>query len=47
MVPDPKMEEIHASSRTATRRRQNLIDAANAAGGNDNVSCILIRWHAS
>jgi len=47
MVPDPKMEEILAKQPDIDKAAQNLIDAANAAGGNDNVSCILIRWHAS
>lgn len=47
MVPDPKMEEILQKQTDIDKAAQNMIDAANAAGGNDNVTCILIRWHAS
>ncbi|HEY3449691.1 MAG TPA: Stp1/IreP family PP2C-type Ser/Thr phosphatase [Myxococcales bacterium] len=47
MVTDPKMEEILQKQPDIDKAAQNMIDAANAAGGNDNVSCILIRWHAS
>ncbi|MGC4115158.1 MAG: Stp1/IreP family PP2C-type Ser/Thr phosphatase [Myxococcales bacterium] len=47
MVSDPKMEEILSKQPDIDKAAQNLIDAANAAGGNDNVSCILIRWHAA
>ncbi len=47
MVTDPKMEEILKKQSDLDLAAQQLIDAANAAGGNDNVSCILVRWHAS
>ena len=47
MVTDPKMEEILQKQPDIDKAAQNMIDAANAAGGNDNVTCILIRWHAS
>ena len=46
MVNDPKMSEILAKQPDLEKAAQQLIDAANAAGGNDNVTCILIRWHA-
>lgn len=46
MVPDPKIADILAKQPDLEKASQQLIDAANAAGGNDNVTCILIRWHA-
>jgi len=46
MVSDPKMEEILQRQPDLEKAAQSLIDAANAAGGNDNVTCILVRWHA-
>ena len=46
MVPDGRMEEIIAEEPDLEACTQKLIDAANAAGGNDNVTCILVRWHA-
>jgi len=46
MVPDPKMEEILQTQPDLDQAAESLIDAANAAGGADNVTCILVRWHA-
>ncbi|MBI3072417.1 MAG: Stp1/IreP family PP2C-type Ser/Thr phosphatase [Deltaproteobacteria bacterium] len=43
MVPDPKMEEIVKRQPDLGVATQELIDAANAAGGNDNISVVLIR----
>ena len=47
MVPDPMIQETlsHADDLEATC--QKLIDMANAAGGNDNVTCILARYRAN
>jgi PPM family protein phosphatase len=47
MVPDPRMAEILTAEPDLERAAQQLIDAANAAGGNDNVTCVLVRWHAT
>ncbi len=47
MVPDPKMAEILAANSDLTTACEALIDAANAAGGNDNVTCVLVRFHAN
>ena len=43
MVPDPKMEGILKSQADLGIATQELIDAANAAGGNDNISVVLAR----
>jgi protein phosphatase len=45
MVTDPQMQEILASTHQLEVACSQLIDLANAAGGNDNVTCILTRWH--
>jgi len=47
MVPDPKIAEILSKNPDLEKSSQMLIDGANAAGGNDNVTCILVRWHAN
>jgi protein phosphatase len=47
MVPDPKMAEILGSTPDINKAVEALIDAANAAGGNDNVTCVLARWHTT
>jgi protein phosphatase len=47
MVSDERMAEILLRQSDLERATRQLIDAANAAGGNDNVTCILARWHAS
>ena len=44
MVPDPRIAEILRGARSEPRRAaQELVDAANAAGGADNVTCVLIQ----
>jgi serine/threonine protein phosphatase PrpC len=44
MVPDAKIEEILASERDLPRAARGLIEAANAGGGKDNITCILARF---
>jgi serine/threonine protein phosphatase PrpC len=46
MVPDPQITEILVAEPDLEKAAMQLIDAANAAGGTDNVTCILVRWHA-
>ena len=43
MVPDPKMTELLAATPDLEGAVKTLIDAANAAGGVDNVTVILAR----
>ncbi len=43
MVPDAEIERIVANSPTLESAAQRLVDAANAAGGEDNVSAVLLR----
>jgi len=45
MVTDPQMQDILANTHQLEVACSQLIDLANAAGGNDNVTCILTRWH--
>jgi serine/threonine protein phosphatase PrpC len=45
MLPDSKLEEIIAAQPSLDTAVSQLIDAANAAGGQDNVTCVLVRWH--
>ncbi len=45
MVPDPQIQEVLAHTEALETACAKLIDMANAAGGNDNVSCILARFH--
>jgi serine/threonine protein phosphatase PrpC len=43
-VSDPEMQQIlgsHADLKTACSK---LIEQANAAGGPDNITCVLVRW---
>jgi protein phosphatase len=43
MVPDERMAELlRAHPRDLRRASQALVDAANDAGGNDNVTCVLV-----
>ncbi len=46
MVPDAQMQEILNSSPDLDKVCGQMIDAANANGGNDNVTCILARFRA-
>jgi len=43
VVPDDEMRKIIAEAPTIQRACQNLISAANAAGGPDNISAILVQ----
>lgn len=45
MVTDPQMQEILARTTELEKACSQLIDLANAAGGNDNVTCVLARFH--
>ena len=47
MVTDPQMQEILASTPELEKACSRLIEMANAAGGNDNVTCVLARYHAN
>ena len=44
MVPDPKIEEILAGEADLAKAAPKLIEAANAGGGKDNITCILARF---
>ncbi|WP_342380261.1 Stp1/IreP family PP2C-type Ser/Thr phosphatase [Myxococcus stipitatus] len=45
MVTDPQMQEILGRTPELDKACSQLIDMANAAGGNDNVTCVLARYH--
>lgn len=47
MVSDPDMQETLAQTSQLDVACAKLIDMANSNGGNDNVTCVLTRWHAS
>jgi protein phosphatase len=47
MVTDPQMQEVLARTPELDKACSQLIDLANAAGGNDNVTCVLVRYHAN
>jgi serine/threonine protein phosphatase PrpC len=47
MVTDQQMQDTLNRTPDLDRAVAQLIDQANAAGGNDNVTCILARWTAS
>ena len=44
MVPDPLIQDTLAKQKDLQVAASQLIDLANANGGNDNVTCILARW---
>jgi serine/threonine protein phosphatase PrpC len=44
MVPDAKIEEILAGEPDLGKAAKKLIEAANAGGGKDNITCILARF---
>ncbi len=44
VVPDEKIARIIRESTTLDQACQRLVDAANEAGGPDNISVILVRW---
>ena len=43
MVPDPAIQEVLAKAHDLNLAAGQLIDLANANGGNDNVTCVLAR----
>ena len=45
MVTDPQMQEVLSRTTELDKACSQLIDLANAAGGNDNVTCVLARYH--
>jgi protein phosphatase len=48
MVPDERMAEIvRGFPKDLRGAAQALIDAANAAGGQDNITCVLVQWFAA
>jgi PPM family protein phosphatase len=47
MVPDNMIQEALSKSEDLEGTAAQLIDMANAAGGTDNVTCVLTRFHAS
>ncbi len=46
MVTDPQIQEILAKTPDLNLACSQLIDLANANGGNDNVSCVIARWNS-
>ena len=44
MVSDTDMEEVLRSISDVEQACTRLVELANAAGGNDNVTCILARY---
>ena len=47
MVPDPVIQETLAKAKDLHLAASQLIDIANANGGNDNVTCVLARFFRS
>ncbi len=45
MVPDPQMQDVLKSTGDLEKACSQLIDLANANGGNDNVTCVLARFN--
>jgi serine/threonine protein phosphatase PrpC len=45
MVTDAQMQEVLSRTTELEKACSQLIDLANAAGGNDNVTCVLARYH--
>jgi protein phosphatase len=45
MVTDPQIQEVLTRTTELEKACGQLIDLANAAGGNDNVTCVLARYH--
>jgi PPM family protein phosphatase len=46
MISDAQMQDILSRTPELEKACGQLIDLANAAGGNDNVTCVLARYHA-
>jgi serine/threonine protein phosphatase PrpC len=47
MVPDPQIQETLSRTPQLDIACTQLIDQANANGGNDNVTCVLARFHVN
>jgi serine/threonine protein phosphatase PrpC len=47
MVTDAQMQAMLAGQTDLDKTCSMLIDAANANGGNDNVTCVLVRFHTA
>ncbi|MBN8466102.1 Stp1/IreP family PP2C-type Ser/Thr phosphatase [Corallococcus exiguus] len=47
MITDAQMQDILQRTPELEKACGQLIDLANAAGGNDNVTCVLARYHAA
>ncbi|WP_223636286.1 Stp1/IreP family PP2C-type Ser/Thr phosphatase [Corallococcus sp. EGB] len=47
MISDAQMQDILSRTPELEKACGQLIDLANAAGGNDNVTCVLARYHAA
>lgn len=45
MIDDAQMQEILRTEPDLARATEKMIAGANAAGGTDNVTCVLVRWH--
>lgn len=45
MVPDAQIQQVLQSTKDLEKACSQLIDAANANGGNDNVTCVLVQFH--
>ena len=45
MVTDAAMADVLTKQKDLNAACTQLIDLANANGGNDNVTCVLARWH--
>ncbi|MDR0966988.1 MAG: Stp1/IreP family PP2C-type Ser/Thr phosphatase [Myxococcales bacterium] len=45
MISDEQMQEILRTESDLARATEKLIAGANAAGGTDNITCVLLRWH--
>jgi protein phosphatase len=45
MVPDAQIQDVLRSQPVLDKACGMLIDAANANGGNDNVTCVLAQFH--
>lgn len=47
MVPDPQIQDVLSKVSDLDQACNQLIEMANANGGNDNVTCIIARWRAA
>ncbi len=47
MVTDPQIQDLLGRTLELEKACSQLIDLANAAGGNDNVTCVLARYHSN